>query len=145
LQALDRPDLTAKIHLSQVVPYAAVLWWFIPRWGISGAAMAWTLRAALDFGLLFAACVWARYVDGKTLIDRRLLRGAGLVLALGIVLDLTRLGHGHWIGQIILAAVLLALFTVGVWLLTLDETDKGFVTNGIGTLVGALTKVSSVR
>lgn len=53
LQGLGRPDLTAKLHLLEVGPYLALLWWTIDRWGIEGAAFAWSLRVAIDALLLF--------------------------------------------------------------------------------------------
>lgn len=145
LQARNRPDVTAKVNLLLLVPYLGILWVFIPRWGLSGAAMAWALRATLDAGLLFAACLWTKYIDLRTLMGHRLLRGAGLVLALGVALDLTRLPRGYWMGQVILAAGLLALFSAGVWGLILEKTDKSFFTNGIDTLIAALTKANFVR
>jgi len=54
LQAQGRPDLPAKLHLLEVLPYLAFLWWAIGAWGIQGAALAWTLRVSLDSLLLFA-------------------------------------------------------------------------------------------
>lgn len=53
LQAQGRPDLPAKLHLLEVVPYLVFLWWAIGAWGIQGAALAWTLRVSLDSVLLF--------------------------------------------------------------------------------------------
>ncbi|HES77073.1 MAG TPA: flippase, partial [bacterium] len=55
LQAQGRPDLPAKLHLIEVVPYLVFLWWAIGAWGIQGAALAWTLRVSLDSVLLFSA------------------------------------------------------------------------------------------
>lgn len=54
LQAQGRPDLPAKLHLFEVLPYLAFLWWAIGVWGIQGAALAWTLRVSVDSVLLFA-------------------------------------------------------------------------------------------
>ncbi len=52
LQARGRPDLTAKLHLAEVVPYGALLWVLIARFGIAGAAAAWTARVAGDTAAL---------------------------------------------------------------------------------------------
>ncbi len=55
LQAQNRPDLPAKFHLLEVVPFALVLWGLSSAWGLVGAALAWSLRTAVDGGLLFAS------------------------------------------------------------------------------------------
>jgi O-antigen/teichoic acid export membrane protein len=52
LQAQGRPDLTAKLHLAELLPYFALLWWAIDAYGLRGAAAAWTLRIAVDLLLL---------------------------------------------------------------------------------------------
>ncbi len=48
LQSAGRPDLTAKIHLLELAPYALVLWLLTQRFGIAGAAAAWFLRVLVD-------------------------------------------------------------------------------------------------
>jgi O-antigen/teichoic acid export membrane protein len=61
LQAQGRPDLPAKLHLIEVLPYLVFLWWAVDVWGIQGAALAWTLRVSVDGVLLFIAA----YRQGK--------------------------------------------------------------------------------
>ncbi|MGH9662784.1 MAG: flippase [Bryobacteraceae bacterium] len=53
LQASGRPDLNAKLHLAELVPYLVCAVALIRGWGIEGAAAAWTLRAGIDAALLF--------------------------------------------------------------------------------------------
>ncbi len=48
VQGAGRPDLTTKIHLLQLLPYLPLAWWMTARFGILGAAVAWTGRVALD-------------------------------------------------------------------------------------------------
>lgn len=48
LQATGRPDLLAKAHLCQVLPFLGVLWWTTTNYGIAGAAFAWCLRGVVD-------------------------------------------------------------------------------------------------
>lgn len=55
LQGQGRPDLVAKFHLIEVIPFLALLWFATATLGLVGAAGAWSLRVALDFGLLFKA------------------------------------------------------------------------------------------
>jgi O-antigen/teichoic acid export membrane protein len=53
-QAQGRPDLVAKCHLAELLPYMVILYFSLSQWGIAGAAMAWTVRVAMDCILLFA-------------------------------------------------------------------------------------------
>ena len=55
LQARGRPDLPAKFHLAEIVPYVVGLLVAVEAGGIEGAAAAWTIRVAVDGALLFAA------------------------------------------------------------------------------------------
>ncbi len=52
LQAIGRPDTTAKLHLLELPVYATGLWLLLEHFGILGAAIAWAGRMALDFVLL---------------------------------------------------------------------------------------------
>jgi O-antigen/teichoic acid export membrane protein/glycosyltransferase involved in cell wall biosynthesis len=52
LQAQGRADLTAKLHLLELVVYLPLLWWAIAMWGIAGAAVVWDGRVILDLALL---------------------------------------------------------------------------------------------
>ena len=55
VQGLGRPNLTARFHMWELPFYMVGLWILLLRFGISGAALAWTLRAATDAVLLFGA------------------------------------------------------------------------------------------
>lgn len=48
LQGAGRASWTAKLHLTELPVYLAVAWWLIGRWGVTGAALAWTLRCGVD-------------------------------------------------------------------------------------------------
>lgn len=53
LQAAGRPDLTAKLHLGELLPYLLLLLSLTSAYGIAGTAAAWTLRIFIDTLLLF--------------------------------------------------------------------------------------------
>lgn len=72
LQASGRPDLTARFHLIELPFYLLVLWGFLARWGIAGAAAAWALRVAVDATLLFGAVLFLRVVPARLLLRERL-------------------------------------------------------------------------
>lgn len=52
LQARGRPDLVAKCHLVEVLPYFGLLYLGLTTMGMLGAAIVFTIRTLLDFGLL---------------------------------------------------------------------------------------------
>jgi O-antigen/teichoic acid export membrane protein len=63
LQASGRAWLTARIHLAELLPYGAALFWGCAHHGALGAAWVWSGRCAVDTAALFVA-------------NRRLERGA---------------------------------------------------------------------
>src|SRR5882724_868228 len=54
VQGVGKPDLTAKLHLLELPVYLGALFWLTERYGIEGAAIAWTGRVTLDALVLFA-------------------------------------------------------------------------------------------
>jgi O-antigen/teichoic acid export membrane protein len=52
LLATGRPDLVAKCHLAQLLPYLAFLAVALQAWGLLGAALAFAARVVADFLLL---------------------------------------------------------------------------------------------
>ncbi len=55
LYGQGRPDLPAIFSLIELPIYVALAWWCVRTYGVTGAALAWTLRVSLDAVLLFAA------------------------------------------------------------------------------------------
>ena len=124
LQAHGRPDLTAKFHLLELPIHLVVVWYLVSRFGVPGAAMAWTVRVALDAGLLLGGVRWKFRIP---LADT--LRGIGasalttcgvFVVALGAV-RLSPLPD-RW--QILLTVGL--IFSVGftVWQFVLTSEER---------------------
>lgn len=52
LQAMRRADLTAKTHLTELPFYLLLLIWLVQDYGITGAALAWTVRVTVDLAAL---------------------------------------------------------------------------------------------
>ena len=71
LQGQGRPDLTAKIHAAEVVPFLIVLWLLMTHFGLVGAAIAAALRTGSD-------CLILLRVSGQW---SRAIRPAGLAAA----------------------------------------------------------------
>jgi O-antigen/teichoic acid export membrane protein len=82
LQASGRTDLTAKVHLVEVLPYFLLLWLGLTHLGVIGAAIAWTVRVVADY----LALAKLDRVDRKTLAPTLVQGTAVLALAL-VMLD----------------------------------------------------------
>jgi len=52
LQARGRPDLVAKCHVGELLPYLALLYLGLSTIGLLGAAVAFSIRVVADFALL---------------------------------------------------------------------------------------------
>jgi O-antigen/teichoic acid export membrane protein len=78
LQGRGRPDLPAKFHVMELLPFVATLWVLIDWLGLPGAAWAWDLRVLADTLLLFWA---ARTTSGlsRAMADILLIAGAFIV------------------------------------------------------------------
>ena len=48
VQAYGRPNLTAKLHVAELIAYVPYLWWFVRKYGAEGAAMAWVVRVTIS-------------------------------------------------------------------------------------------------
>jgi O-antigen/teichoic acid export membrane protein len=53
ITAMGRPDVVAKFHMAELVFHVPAAWFLITRFGVPGAAAAWTLRVIVDAFLLF--------------------------------------------------------------------------------------------
>jgi O-antigen/teichoic acid export membrane protein len=55
LEAAGRPDVPAKFHMIELAIHVPFAWYMVGRYGINGAAIAWTARVTLDTTLLLLA------------------------------------------------------------------------------------------
>src|SRR6185295_2376752 len=55
IAASGRPDISAKFHMIELAFHLPLAWWLVSRFGITGAATAWTIRVVVDSALLFNA------------------------------------------------------------------------------------------
>jgi O-antigen/teichoic acid export membrane protein len=52
IQAHGHARITAMIHISELLPYVGILFALVYFYGLTGAAIAWSLRVAADFFIL---------------------------------------------------------------------------------------------
>lgn len=83
VQAAGRPDLTAKLHLLELPAYVLMAWFLIRRFGLPGAAVAWTCRLGVEL-IVLSLFVNKLLPQGKRALLRVLLMaisGLGLLVA----------------------------------------------------------------
>lgn len=102
LQASGKPDVVAKCHLAEVVPYFVLLYFGLQLFGIAGAAIAFSARATVDTLLLL---YWAR-IFGESM---KLLWAPIFFMFSGLVL--ISIQHEGWVW---LSAISL-VYAVSVW------------------------------
>ena len=55
-QGFGSPDITAKIHIVELILYVPYLWYLTDSYGIGGAALAWSIRVCIStFVLMYLA------------------------------------------------------------------------------------------
>lgn len=73
LQAAGRPDMVAKCHLLEVVPYLVLLYFGLRSSGIAGAAVVFGLRTLVD-------CILLMHYAGKLAVCARVVVAPALLL-----------------------------------------------------------------
>jgi O-antigen/teichoic acid export membrane protein len=121
VQAANRPDLTAKFHLAECPVYFAALFLLLLRFGISGAAAAWTLRVTIDALALFAAA--AMILPATGIVIARILSLSALA---SILITCGAMLHGFGYRLMFVGAILFGYAIIG-WRHLLDTTDRSIV------------------
>ena len=120
LQASGRSHITARIHVAELLPYCALLYWAVARNGALGAAWVWSGRCAVDAGLMLLAN-WR--IDRHVLSPRLLVTVAGglaatVLAALAFASSPGAATAGSWMTSAVIASACLAVAVAG-----LDRTD----------------------
>lgn len=81
LQAVGRPDLIAKYHLLELLPYIGLAWAFVTRFAIVGAAVAFAVRLTLAAVLLPIVVCKVCGISPRWFLPRELRLAGGVLLA----------------------------------------------------------------
>src|SRR6266576_57898 len=119
-----RPDLPAKFHLLELPFYGVIGWLLIRQFGVTGAALAWTIRVTLDAALLVAAVWRVSGVSPSRLLGERGGRAVAAVAGLGGAGALTFVLGSQPEVRYALVFASLAAFGVGVWRFVLDDVER---------------------
>lgn len=124
VQALGRPDVTAKFHLIQLPIHGLLLWWFVALWGTTGAAIAQSMRLAIEgVLLLIASCrmvslPFYSLVSGKV-VQSWLLLFVFVMMSIGI----SSLPLTFWLRLSVLGVIFSAV-GLTVWRYSFDHQDR---------------------
>jgi O-antigen/teichoic acid export membrane protein len=136
LQALGRPDITAKFHLAELAVHLPATWLLVREFGLPGAAVAWTLRATLDAILLFAAAGRVLGLGPTQVLAGRgwaIARAVALLAgAVGLAVGLERVPAVRFASM----AVALSSFCLLVWLHVMDTDERALFAAIIGRTAG---------
>jgi O-antigen/teichoic acid export membrane protein len=126
LYGVARPDLPAKFHMVEVMVHIPLTFLLVKTWGISGAALAWTLRCGADW--LYYEIATRRAVGRSaedSAEDERTRRLLWLTLAFAVSLGLAVwLDQARW--QIVIGLVAAALLAYGIigWSKVLSDEER---------------------
>jgi O-antigen/teichoic acid export membrane protein len=124
VQALGRPDVTAKFHLIQLPIHGLLLWWFVALWGTTGAAIAQSMRLAIEGVLLLIASYrmvslpFYSLVSGKV-VQSWLLLFVFVMMSIGI----SSLPLTFWLRLSVLGLIFSAV-GLTVWRYSFDHQDR---------------------
>ncbi|WP_299873363.1 flippase [uncultured Cocleimonas sp.] len=128
IQAAGRPDLTAKLHLTELPFYLLVLWWLLGAYGIVGAAIAWVLRATVDaIALFFIAQKLSPSTPLFSLRHVYVLSVALLILVLGSIISTSLL-------KVLFLIIVLFVFAIFSWFIILNTDERDLIRNRLKTI-----------
>lgn len=132
IQAIGKPDVSAKLHFVELPFYLLLLWWGISSYGIIGAAFAWVARVAVDGGVLFA--LGCRYLGGYSGELRRM---SITIVASVCAICLPLLAEGL-LSRSILFIVLMIIFLFVTWFEVFAIDERSYIIEKIRRLTISL-------
>jgi O-antigen/teichoic acid export membrane protein len=115
LQGQGRPDIVAKFHIFELIPFIGVLWFCVIAFGLPGAAFAWSLRAAGDAGLLF----WA---TGHNFRRIKVILPGLIVVAAWLIAALFQPAP-----RVAIPMALLLAGSISAWIVAKDPVARGWI------------------
>lgn len=123
IKGIGRADIIAKLHVVQLPLYGVLLYTLVGKWGIVGAAVAWSARALAEAVIVFAISSRLIPTTGPAIVKSGMPRMA---------ISLTALAAAMWmavrffagLAQFALGAVFLAASAAFMWRCVFDCDDR---------------------
>lgn len=121
IQGIGRPDITAKLHLIELVVYLPLLWWATSVSGIKGTALAWVIRAAIDTLLLFGIAQRFFKYNPSTAMRTTWITGSAIIILSIFIFPMSIISRGT------LLALALFIYLLVTWRLILSVEEKSLM------------------
>jgi len=132
LYAKNRPDLPAKFHIAELVIHIPLTIFLVHRYGVTGAAAAWTIRVSIDMGLLWWGAVRTSRAPALAIVGGRIVPILGSIVALVAGLTIARvLLNASPVAELAAATLTIALFATWSWRAVLSETERAGLTGTV--------------
>jgi O-antigen/teichoic acid export membrane protein len=124
IQAFDRPDITAKLHLAELPLYLILAGILVSKFGITGAALAWLARVIMDASCLFWSAHRVFHVSLGPALKGRTATALIILLTGGLGLALLSPAHVPPMLQLVIGGGLLIVVPVAFWTLVLGDSER---------------------
>ena len=130
VQALGEPRRSALIHVVELPIHAALTWWAVTRFGVMGAAAAWSLRALYDAALFDLAV--ARMIGRRTdAVDASFRTTASLTACAAILSAIVALAEIPPAALALAGILALSIVLVVAWRLALETAERQALLSGL--------------
>jgi O-antigen/teichoic acid export membrane protein len=127
LQGVGRPDVTAIFHLLELPIHLGLLWLLVPRMGITGAAIAVTVRLSIDAALIFGASHWLGFASLRAVHKRGVSKSILALILICVAMFAPFSGQSTFLFRVTLASASLVCYLVLQWYWAFDERDRQFL------------------
>lgn len=128
LDSMGRPDLRAKVFLLYLIPYVGTAWFLINKEGIVGAALAWSIRGAIELVIFFFTAQKLLDVKLSVVLENGLLK---LFIAYIVNFSIAYLAviifADSFLFQGIICVLCLIGFAIFVWKYSFDSSEQRLI------------------
>jgi O-antigen/teichoic acid export membrane protein len=129
LQSIGRPDIPARFHLLELPIHLALAWFLIARFGVAGAALAWTARMLIDAALLFRAAARLDLLRARALQHANLRISAGTLVIAASTAVLSSVLLQTPCGRLTAAGILAGASAAWLWFYAVPANERRHITS----------------
>ena len=134
LQGAGKPKITAIFHALELPLHLILVWVFVSKMGLTGAAIALTIRVSIDTVLILWACDRVNLASLRVVHSNKVTRSViGLVLLILAVLPIRMIGISVF-ASLSAVALLVLLYWFAQWHWSFDDKDRRFLLSLVGKL-----------
>jgi O-antigen/teichoic acid export membrane protein len=124
LQAIGRPDLLVKLYLWELPFNILSVWFLTSRFGISGAAVSFCLRALVETTLLWILVIYGGNIQVRRFLKEGIYRPCTVSVLFVIAYYIKRfLAEGLMEGMLI-TLITIIIYCLMIGFMVLDESEK---------------------